>query len=114
MALLARRITWMLYQALTGVTAPILHNHRTRRFKRAKTRFEAFVEKALREAKLRTGGWTCKRHETAVTITYVIYWHRITRHFAGLLSFACNPSSAQGWLTAQPDADRYQINRAGT
>ncbi|APY54824.1 malto-oligosyltrehalose synthase [Salmonella enterica subsp. enterica serovar Newport] len=46
--------TWMLYQALTGVWPPMLQPQDETGLNALKTRFEAFVEKALREAKLRT------------------------------------------------------------
>lgn len=46
--------TWMLYQALTGVWPPTLQPQDETGLNALKTRFEAFVEKALREAKLRT------------------------------------------------------------
>ncbi|EBJ7083744.1 malto-oligosyltrehalose synthase [Salmonella enterica] len=46
--------TWMLYQALTGVWPPVLQPQDETGLNALKTRFEAFVEKALREAKLRT------------------------------------------------------------
>ncbi|EGB5629246.1 malto-oligosyltrehalose synthase [Salmonella enterica] len=46
--------TWMLYQALTGVWPPMLQPQDEKGLNALKIRFEAFVEKALREAKLRT------------------------------------------------------------
>lgn len=46
--------TWMLYQALTGVWPPMLQPQDETGLNALKIRFEAFVEKALREAKLRT------------------------------------------------------------
>ncbi|MCB2236444.1 malto-oligosyltrehalose synthase [Salmonella enterica subsp. diarizonae] len=46
--------TWMLYQALTGVWPPMLNPQDETGLNALRTRFEAFVEKALREAKLRT------------------------------------------------------------
>lgn len=47
--------TWMLYQALTGGLASTLQTTgRKQALNALKTRFEAFVEKRLHEAKLRT------------------------------------------------------------
>ncbi len=46
--------TWMLYQALTGVWPPMLQPQDETGLNALKIRFEAFVKKALREAKLRT------------------------------------------------------------
>lgn len=90
----------MLYQALTGVWPPTLQPQDETGLNALKTRFEAFVEKALREAKLRTD-WvdSNEAYETAMLDYARYYWRRITRHFAGFYR-PCNPSSAQGWLTA--------------
>lgn len=46
--------TWMLYQALAGVWPPDLQPQDAAELSALEARFEAFVEKALREAKLRT------------------------------------------------------------
>ncbi|VTP68218.1 putative bifunctional 4-alpha-glucanotransferase /malto-oligosyltrehalose synthase [Leclercia adecarboxylata] len=47
--------TWMLYQALAGVWPPELDPQDAAGLNALEERFLAFVEKALREAKLRTG-----------------------------------------------------------
>jgi (1->4)-alpha-D-glucan 1-alpha-D-glucosylmutase len=47
-------VEWMLYQALAGVWPNDLHTEDAARLKALETRFLGYVEKALREAKLRT------------------------------------------------------------
>ncbi|WP_201279357.1 malto-oligosyltrehalose synthase [Cedecea colo] len=47
-------VEWMLYQALAGVWPPRLHPQDEAGLRALEARFIAFVEKALREAKLRT------------------------------------------------------------
>ncbi|MGD8203174.1 malto-oligosyltrehalose synthase [Pantoea sp. FN0305] len=47
-------VEWMLYQALAGVWPPTLHPQDEAGLQALETRFLVFVEKALREAKLRT------------------------------------------------------------
>ncbi|QWA13189.1 malto-oligosyltrehalose synthase [Sodalis ligni] len=47
-------VEWMLYQALAGVWPTTLHPHDVTGLRALEERFAAYVEKALREAKLRT------------------------------------------------------------
>ena len=47
-------VEWMLYQALAGVWPTTLHPHDEAGLQALEERFSAYVEKALREAKLRT------------------------------------------------------------
>lgn len=79
----------MLYQALTGVWPPTLQPQDETGLNALKTRFEAFVEKALREAKLRTD-WvdSNEAYETAM-LDYARYLLAPDNQtfFAGFLSF---------------------------
>ncbi|CDZ35003.1 (1-_4)-alpha-D-glucan 1-alpha-D-glucosylmutase [Neorhizobium galegae bv. officinalis] len=60
-------VEWMLYQALAGVWPNDLHTEDAARLKALETRFLGYVEKALREAKLRTNwGDPNESYETAV------------------------------------------------
>ncbi len=60
-------VEWMLYQALTGVWPPELHPQDAAGLRALEERFLEFVEKALREAKLRTDwGDSNEAYEKAV------------------------------------------------
>lgn len=81
--------------------APVLQPQDETGLNALKTRFEAFVEKALREAKLRTD-WvdSNEAYETAM-LDYARYLLAPDNQtFCRIFIVPCNPSSAQDWLTA--------------
>jgi hypothetical protein len=104
----------MLYQALAGVWPTDLHSEEEEGLKPLEGRFIAYVEKAMREAKLRTNwGDSNEAYETAV----LGYARRSRRTIGPSLRTSptrCGPSSPPACQQPQPDDHQaHGARRAG-
>ncbi len=94
-------VEWMLFQALAGVWPATLHPQDQAGLKALKTRFLGYVEKSLREAKLRTNwGDSNGAYEKAVLDYASHLLSPIMHAFCWTFPMRCNLLSGRVWSTA--------------